>query len=453
MTINSARIFSRTSTTDAMLRRGCIIVAFLVPLKLSLTYLGLIPLILLWLVTFRKTLQSTLSSPEIKNILFPLLCFLVIASSSALTGLNPLHSFPSLGSLLFFSLTTLVFATIAQPRACVTALLGGQAVAAFHSWLTTTPLIGSSSIFLGQVTESGQLALTIPLAVGILYQELAQKSRHRQIYILLLSAFITSGFILYSFRSSLHIPNGVASGVALASLLLSAIPLAYQFRPNRELSSSTSLARLFPSLLATCQLPLLITTLVINLKRGPWLGVFSALVVFCFLVSKRLVIAVVAGAVIASKYLPPVYERLVESYQHFTISGGRSTIWRIGVELISEYPLGVGYHNSGILRRFSTEIPESLKHFHNNFLNITAETGWLGLACFVWFLSRLLQTSFRKGAPALSIAIGCGIISWQMAGLVEYNFGDSEITIIVWMLVGFLIQSKRSGPSNYSQSR
>lgn len=424
--------------------------AFLVPLKLSLTYLTLIPLILLWLFAFRKTLRSTICSLEIKNLLTPLVCFLVIASSSALTGLNTLHSLPSLVSLLFFSVTTLVFATVAKPRACIIALLSGQTIAALHSWLATTPLIGSSSIFLGQVTESGQLALTIPLAVGVLYQELAEQSRKRQVSTLISSAFITSGFILYAFRTSLHIPSSIAISLALTAGALSAIPFAYQFHSYSRVSLTRSFASRLQPLLVTSQLPLLIAALVINLKRGPWLGVFSALVVFCFTVSKRLVIAVVAAAVIAGNYLPPVYERLNESYKHFTISGGRSTIWRIGAELISEYPLGVGYHNSGILRRFSPEIPESLKHFHNNFLNITAETGWLGLACFLWFLSRLLQTSFRKGASAVSIAIGCGIISWQMAGLVEYNFGDSEITIIVWMLVGFLIQSTRSDTPNQS---
>ena len=35
--------------------------------------------------------------------------------------------------------------------------------------------------------------------------------------------------------------------------------------------------------------------------------------------------------------------------------------------------------------------------------------------------------------------VGCAIISWQTAGLVEYNFGDSEVMIIVWMLLGILL--------------
>jgi O-antigen ligase len=135
-----------------------------------------------------------------------------------------------------------------------------------------------------------------------------------------------------------------------------------------------------------------------------------------------------------------VQQRLLDSYEHFTIAGGRSTIWRIGAELASEYPLGIGYHNSGILRQFAPEIPSELKHFHNNLINIAAETGWLGMAVFVWFIVSIVTLCFKDRSAPLYVAIGCAIVSWQVAGLVEYNFGDSEITLVVWALLGLVLQ-------------
>jgi O-antigen ligase len=137
--------------------------------------------------------------------------------------------------------------------------------------------------------------------------------------------------------------------------------------------------------------------------------------------------------------ITPVRDRLLSSYSHFTIEGGRSTIWRIGAELLSEYPLGIGYHNSGVLREFAPEIPSELKHFHNNLLNIATETGWLGVAIFLWLLTIAIRCCFRDRRDPLYVAFGAALISWQVAGLVEYNFGDSEVTIMVWVLLGLIM--------------
>jgi O-antigen ligase len=133
------------------------------------------------------------------------------------------------------------------------------------------------------------------------------------------------------------------------------------------------------------------------------------------------------------------------------IEGGRSTIWRIGAELLSEYPLGIGYHNSGVLREFTPEIPSELKHFHNNLLNIATETGWLGVAIFLWLLFAAVTASFRNRREPLFVAFGAALISWQVAGLVEYNFGDSEVTIMVWIILGMLLgrEIERGAGANY----
>ncbi len=426
-----------------LLERWCALTAFLVPLKLSLTYISLIPLILIWLFICRTHLKSLAQSPEFRAIGLPVAYFLGIVTLSAFTGFDARHSLPSLVSLVFFSLTIGVFSTVACVPSCVTALLAGQSLAALHSWLSSSPFVHLPSIFLGEVTESGQLALVIPLAFGVAFQNLSQMSKEQRPFLIVGAGISIVALLAYAFQEDLGIPTSWALlCVALFFLMAATIFFRYHRSPlttKTEIPSSLSTVTL--TILTTHQLPLLLSALVINLKRGPWLGVLSALLVFCTLLSKRLLALIIAIAALVTGLLPSVQHRLLESYEHFTISGGRSTIWRIGVELISEFPMGVGYHNSGVLRRFSPEIPESLKHFHNNFLNITAETGWLGLACFLWIVVTLIKTAFRKGASVLSIAIGCAIISWQVAGLVEYNFGDSEITIIVWMLVGFLMQS------------
>jgi O-antigen ligase len=201
------------------------------------------------------------------------------------------------------------------------------------------------------------------------------------------------------------------------------------------------------ALLLTLQLPLLIAALLVNLKRGPWLGVLVGSTLFFVVFAPRVAALVLSVSTVAAIGIAPVAERLAASYQHFTIMGGRSTIWRIGAELIAQFPLGIGFHNSDTLRKFAPEIPPELRHFHNNILNITAENGWLACALFVWFICAVVRRSFAKPLDAAYVAIGCAIISWQTAGLVEYNVGDSEVMLLVWVLVGVLLYDQRKALS------
>ena len=48
------------------------------------------------------------------------------------------------------------------------------------------------------------------------------------------------------------------------------------------------------------------------------------------------------------------------------------------------------------------------KHAHNTALQITLESGYLGLATLLWWMSRVF-------------------VGFHVAGLVEYNFDDSEV--------------------------
>ncbi len=419
--------------------------AFLLPLKLSLTYAVLVPLITFWLYTDRSALRRRLSLLSSSTIIAPLSFFLLTVSISALTGLSLGHSLPSLASLLFFTLTAPLFCLYGKLRSVIGALLAGQSIAALHSVLENILPHSLPRLFLGEVTESGQLAITTLVLLGAIWTSATDthgetcppslKTPHATIALrplYCIGALVTGLITFLAFQNSLGLSSAYiwATPVALMALVASILGSLRAAGPKHRDCA----------LLLAVQMPLLFCALLVNLKRGPWLGVLVGISLFCGYYARRLVGVIVAVSIAVAFSVQPIYDRIASSYAHFTIAGGRSTIWRIGAELIAEYPLGVGYHNSGILRQFDPQIPPELKHFHNNLLNIVAENGWLAGLLFVWFLLAACYSCFRTPRNPMSVAIGCALVSWQTAGLVEYNFGDSEVMLIVWILLGLILQ-------------
>lgn len=419
---------------------GCPLAAFLIPLKLSLAYATLAPLIILWWVSFFTNAQQRSFSIAERRTLVPLLLFFLMCAISSLVGVDFRHGLSALISLFFFAGTIPVFLRYAPLTQTAAALLAGQTIASAHSFLDAAFPGTFPNMFQGKVTESGQLAVSAVLAISLMWHFAAREGRmpatRRS---LALGGALLLLLLATSFRAHAALPPNttVAMCAALLACFLASV--------RRSLRASGAEQRV--CLLASVQIPLLVCALLVNLKRGPWLGVLVGCALFFAVYAKRVLAGLVAASCIAAISLEPIRDRLLASYEHFTISGGRSTMWRIALDLASEYPLGIGYHNSGIVRTLAPEIPPELKHFHSNVLNIVAETGWLGATFFAWFIVTLLRSCFVDRRNILAVGMGCAIVSWQTAGLVEYNIGDSEVLILVWMLVGSMFFSMREEPS------
>jgi hypothetical protein len=444
-------LYAQTIASHETLRLqyGCTLVAFLLPIKLSLTYIVLIPLILYWITTSLRNSTTPLQpraklSEAAQRIAAPLCAFLLVALVSSGAGLSLRHSSSALLSLFFFTLTIPLFAAHARTHAVCLALIAGQSIAALHSFIDAALPNTIPGLFLGKVTESGQLTITIPLTLGVILSALQTATpstehpvRAERWVLITLAVIVTATLTLVGFNGALTLSPAtltVLAFVAAGSLLIGALKARTAPATARQLIA-----------IIVISLPLLICALLVNLKRGPWFGVLVGTSCLLLVYARRLILPLAASAVFLALSITPIRDRLLASYEHFTIEGGRSTIWRIGAELVSEYPLGIGYNNSRILREFAPEIPPELTHFHNNLLNITAETGWLGVMAVIWLLVAVVKSCFRDRLAPLYVAIGSAVISWQVAGVVEYNFGDSEVTILVWVLLGLVVQRELRG--------
>jgi O-antigen ligase len=106
----------------------------------------------------------------------------------------------------------------------------------------------------------------------------------------------------------------------------------------------------------------------------------------------------------------------------------------------------MGY-NGSTYEDFRAAIPDDvhlevgLNHLHNNLLQLRLELGWHGVLLWtVWMIS-LLWTGFRRipgQDAALRHTVAFALLALLINGLVEYNFGDSEILKLYLVLFGLI---------------
>jgi O-antigen ligase len=86
------------------------------------------------------------------------------------------------------------------------------------------------------------------------------------------------------------------------------------------------------------------------------------------------------------------------------------------------------------------------QHMHNNILQVASETGIPGLVIWLWFMVRLewdawlayrraqrcssAKEGLRREALMISSAALGAWVALMAAGMLEYNFGDSEVLML-----------------------
>ena len=140
----------------------------------------------------------------------------------------------------------------------------------------------------------------------------------------------------------------------------------------------------------------------------------------------------------------PVRVRIENSARDLLLPGNRYDIWLAAVDVVQRFPMGVGRKNGAILRDYPN-IPSHHKHAHNNLLQVTLEGGVLGLGTFLWWMGGFALLSWRTcrripledaAARSLAVAVFATFVGFHVAGLFEYNFGDSEVLEAFFLMMG-----------------
>ena len=199
--------------------------------------------------------------------------------------------------------------------------------------------------------------------------------------------------------------------------------------------------RMWPALV----MPALVVALALTLSRNAWIG--GCVAVGLLLVLKDSRLSALLPVILAALFvIAPggIVNRLQSTFNaQDPANQDRFAMLEIGARILRDHPLtGVGPNM--VPRVYEQYRPDyavnaSNPHLHNVPMQIAAERGLPALAVWTWFIIVLVVSlfrQFRKGQDRVLAATGLAAVSAMLvAGLFEYNFGDSEFLMLFLVLV------------------
>jgi len=184
--------------------------------------------------------------------------------------------------------------------------------------------------------------------------------------------------------------------------------------------------------------------------RGVWLGAFAGLVYLLGRSKPRalwlLPVAALLLYILSPSWLQRRTSSLIETAADSS-NQSRVVMFWTGLNMIAANPLlGVGPERveAEFLRYkpAAMPLPEAwYGHLHNNYLQLAAERGIPALLFWLWVLFEVFRASLilaRGTSPEASTLGQAGIamtVGLMVAGLFEFNFGDSEVMMLYLLLI------------------
>ncbi len=270
--------------------------------------------------------------------------------------------------------------------------------------------------------------LIFPCAV-ILFREVPRLRQLAVIghatFVSYISAWGISEFVFFDHRDLEHRINGPSTHVMTFSGVVMPLSLMLLLKWWHE----RKWWQLVSGSLATIALLLTFT-------RSVWLGWIAAALTIVILTRARLAFYALPFAILFLTFMPmSMFSRFVSMFDTKQESNfDRIRMVEAGVEMIRDYPvLGVGPANVkeiySIYRKH--DAPRARPpHLHNNIIQLWAERGILGLGAYLLLLALFIRECVKgwKGPNQMWAEIGIAVtISLAVAGLFEFNFGDTEV--------------------------
>lgn len=194
-------------------------------------------------------------------------------------------------------------------------------------------------------------------------------------------------------------------------------------------------------------LTLIGASLLLSFTRSVWIGAAAGLLVAAMSLGRRqLMLLMIPLGLVGLAMSGLIAHRVSMSMKPgFGPDSGRIALMEAGLRMIQDRPwTGVGPEmiSREFPKYYGSEAIEGFYygHLHNNFLQIAAERGLPALGAFLWLIAvwyRTLWKNWSSPGPAAWAALSAlaALTGFLVAGLFEYNFGDSEVLLLLLFIV------------------
>lgn len=191
--------------------------------------------------------------------------------------------------------------------------------------------------------------------------------------------------------------------------------------------------------------PALVVALTVTQTRNAWIGALAGIVCLTTIRRPKLLVAVPVLLLVGWFVAPAAIKaRALSSFDPADPSNkDRIQMLGMGVRMVKDHPLfGVGPNMVKVVYpeyRPADYVHPTNPHLHNVPMQIAAERGLPALVLWCGFIVTAFVSLMRqvRSGPARALA-GAGlaaIVSMLVAGLFEYNFGDSEFMMLFLGLI------------------
>jgi O-antigen ligase len=396
------------------------------------------------------------------------------AQAALLAALAATSMLSVFATQLFLGLATLVWALrLLTRRARLTRMPLDGPVLAFIVW---TLLSASFSPNPGESFRTGGKKLVL-FAVAFVAVDVLRRERERERVLdaLTLGAIVLgvgaiTQYHFLGYDTLNHRPTSflghwmTASGLSMGALVLCVARLAFRrqplVRPAREdlvrlgvlaaaLAGFVILQKLDTfavegerMIVTALAVPISAWALVVGQTRSAWIGALVGLAIVAIARAPRLLWGLAGAVALLLIARPaPLMSRLTI---RDVSSVDRYYMWQAGVDMVRDKPVfgqGPGIIPSAYPRFRWAEAPNpAVSHLHNNALQFAAERGLPCAAIWLWLVTLPMGRAYRewrRGAwDARWIAVGAlgFLAAILVAGMFEYNFGDSEVLYVILLM-------------------
>ena len=191
--------------------------------------------------------------------------------------------------------------------------------------------------------------------------------------------------------------------------------------------------------------------------RSAVLGFWLAMLIIGLMKKDKLVITILAAAVLIAPFLAPKsitnWSKKTSSIAEFLLNKERLVLYETSFNMIKHHPiLGVGVNTYCLnyqkykLHDTDKDTINTMWYAHNSYLQMASEIGIIGLLVFFYLLVKLFK-SWRafyhkvddKFEKIVSLGIFTGIFAFLIHGFTETNLYYPKIATLFWFQVGLLV--------------